>query len=935
MAAWHQSWSNEAFARQRFLGLSEEFANRVLERLGVYEYGLRGARGAIVSMGEQVTRERFRSYHMSREIDREFPGARGFGFIRRVPLEQEAGFVARARIDGAPDFTIRALTPHTGDRYVIQYIEPVERNAQAVGLDIASSTERREAAFLAMRTGQAILTAPITLVQVTGQPSRGFLFMLPVYKAGAALDTTAEREAAAYGWSYAPLLIDEILKSIAFDSTHVGLKITDRATAANQPFFETPAPGPSAALLQIGLSRPILGRTWHFDFAARRRFIESLRLLAPGVVFIAGAFASLLAGALVYAYELSRWRKRQLEEQRARTLTIVENASDAIITVDGAGVVTGWNRAAEQIFGHASEQAVGRVLAVLVGAGRGTESDASLLARVLRGERVAAFDDTRKSADGTDVEISVATTPVTVERGVIVGAALMIRDIRDRKRAERQLGEWNSELERVVADRTGELDTARRHLQTIFDALPSMIGYWDDQLTNRYANRAYADWFQCDPEKLPGTHMRTLLGATLFESNQQYIESALRGETQTFERTLQTPNGVRHSLAHYLPDMLDGHVRGFYVLVHDVTELTENRLKLTSALRENAALLATLDRLAIVSMADRRGRILYVNETFCRISGYSREELVGQDHRVISSIRAGLSFDAILMDVQMPGMDGLEATRRIRTELGLDRLPVIALTAGALTSERQRAMDAGMNAFATKPFDASKLVRLVRTHLERTRGEQVSVRRRASSHPFAAADFPQIDGISLDSVPTALRADAAQFKALLRVMLRDSADLTCERAPELGTAEQRKRYADRIHKLGGSAGVLGAMDVHRLASRAEAALRAAESQRDPVAAVRGLCMALAEFRNRALPYLEAVRPFPRAQAVASTELDPSEIPVLVSLLLERDLSAREKFKALATALASRMDPQTFGRLHEAIDSYQFDEAATILGTMAA
>jgi CheY-like chemotaxis protein len=61
--------------------------------------------------------------------------------------------------------------------------------------------------------------------------------------------------------------------------------------------------------------------------------------------------------------------------------------------------------------------------------------------------------------------------------------------------------------------------------------------------------------------------------------------------------------------------------------------------------------------------------------------------------------------DLVLMDVQMPALDGNEVTRRIRRELRLDALPIVALTAGALVGERQRSFDAGMNDFVSKPFD--------------------------------------------------------------------------------------------------------------------------------------------------------------------------------------------------------------------------------------
>jgi CheY-like chemotaxis protein len=77
--------------------------------------------------------------------------------------------------------------------------------------------------------------------------------------------------------------------------------------------------------------------------------------------------------------------------------------------------------------------------------------------------------------------------------------------------------------------------------------------------------------------------------------------------------------------------------------------------------------------------------------------------------QALARLADGGPFDAVLMDVQMPGMDGYEVTRRLRAELGLTRLPVIAMTAHARQEDRQRCLAAGMDDFVSKPFDPEQL----------------------------------------------------------------------------------------------------------------------------------------------------------------------------------------------------------------------------------
>jgi len=109
----------------------------------------------------------------------------------------------------------------------------------------------------------------------------------------------------------------------------------------------------------------------------------------------------------------------------------------------------------------------------------------------------------------------------------------------------------------------------------ILDELPAMIGYWDRELRNRLANRAYRDWFGWSPERMRGCHIREVLGEELFVRNWPYMERALAGESVHFEREIQTPTGLRFSSAAYIPHCEGGQVRGFFVHVSDVTQIKQ------------------------------------------------------------------------------------------------------------------------------------------------------------------------------------------------------------------------------------------------------------------------------------------------------------------------------------------------------------------------
>jgi two-component system CheB/CheR fusion protein len=178
----------------------------------------------------------------------------------------------------------------------------------------------------------------------------------------------------------------------------------------------------------------------------------------------------------------------------------------------------------------------------------------------------------------------------------------------------------NSDVHDVVLLQQS-LEERDRFIQMVADNINGMVGYWDRQQRNRFANRHYVEWFGLRAEEFRGTHIREVLGDKVYELNRPYIEAALKGQPQEFERTITRPDGSQgHLLAQYWPHVVDGEVFGFVATVTDVTRVQEARLLADQVF--NVSPVAKL----IVS---DKGRIVRWNPAAQRLLGYPEEALNG------------------------------------------------------------------------------------------------------------------------------------------------------------------------------------------------------------------------------------------------------------------------------------------------------------------
>ncbi|OLC37612.1 MAG: hypothetical protein AUH75_12000 [Gemmatimonadetes bacterium 13_1_40CM_4_65_7] len=192
--------------------------------------------------------------------------------------------------------------------------------------------------------------------------------------------------------------------------------------------------------------------------------------------------------------------------------------------------------------------------------------------------------------------------------------------------------------------------------------------------------------------------------------------------------------------------------------------------------------------------------------------------VVGNGREAVEAI-AQREYDVVLMDVQMPEMDGFEATKAIRAMPQGDHLPIIAMTAHALTGERERCLAHGMTDYLAKPFKALELFRLV---------EQLSEGVAPTSPPVATtpATAPPVD---LEGFRTMLREAGAEeaLYSILDTFLRHAP----ERVATLATAVaggSGVEIAKAAHVFRGAAATIGARELAELLERVETTARAGE-----------------------------------------------------------------------------------------------------------
>ena len=516
---------------QHFAEIQNAIENRVIQ----YVQGLRGARGLFIT-NDTVDADKFSLYVRTRKLDEEFPGALGFGFIDRVSRNNVENYLETIRAIVRKDFTIRT-SGSAPDLYVIRFIEPLARNRAASGFDVGSEHRRRAAAERAMVSGEPALTAPLSLLQ-DDREHRGFLLFLPVYAGGLTPETAEEREEKLIGWTYAPLVIDDLLggispsvrKQVAFelyvgnlaeesfllydsqrttaDSTAEPESLAELATA--KPGFDYAQHSSDHVLRNLDYMQAY-GANWTLKFSRLADTRSKFDQAAAPTVMIVGCLLSVLSAVTFWllgssrerAVELAHAMTADLRESEQQTMKARQRAEQSLNELQVHQLAMNWHNLVTifdlnrrftyvndrfcNMSGYRRDQLIGQVY-YLVASDQHDDDFWRDLWETAEAGAVWQGEICHCSRHGDLYWVSTTVVPYRNTAGQITGFFAFQTDISSLKNAEQELATARLRLQSVLdsATEVSIVATDTRGLITLFSrGAEKLLGYAADEMVGK------------------------------------------------------------------------------------------------------------------------------------------------------------------------------------------------------------------------------------------------------------------------------------------------------------------------------------------------------------------------------------------------------------------------------------------------------------------
>ena len=289
-------------------------------------------------------------------------------------------------------------------------------------------------------------------------------------------------------------------------------------------------------------------------------------------------------------------------------------------------------------------------------------------------------------------------------------------------------------------------------------------------------------------------------------------------------------------------------------------------------------------------------------------------------------------YDGVLMDCQMPLMDGYEATRRIRTDARFRELPIIAMTANVMAGDRERCIDAGMNDHVGKPIDVNELFSTLARWLKPSTGAAVASAAEVSPEDTAI----RIPGVDVEKALRRVGGSIKLYKTLLSRFRETQLDAVHRIQEAIGHADIEMATRE-AHTLKGLAASIGATALAECAGTVENLLKTKEAP--------GLDQALTSLEKLLSDFVASLPAcVPEAggdhapQATAQRPIDPAALSAALSdlakMIARDDTRAAKAIEAISGDLHATGQGEKSKQLQKLLAQYDFESAAVTLEKMA-
>lgn len=336
----------------------------------------------------------------------------------------------------------------------------------------------------------------------------------------------------------------------------------------------------------------------------------------------------LLISLIFYIIRRDLRRKEQYEERIAYLAGLTERTSDAIISIDPDQKVISWNKGAEHLYGFTAEEAVGNKISDLVKSSALADGDNEIQREVaLKGG--AEFESNDTTRDGKSVYCHVSATALKDAQGNLTGYVSVVRDITQRKLAEKLIYEFNHELAAKVKEKTEDIRKGEEKLRQVLDSAAGEFYVIDlDYKVSMISRMAEASLEAVWKHPIStGDRITDYIPADRKSLILENYNKAFSGETIEYETKLIIGGETRWVSIQYMPVRNEfNEITGAFVGTRDISA----RKQAEAGLQESESRYRTLVEQATetIVLVDEQGRFTQVNEAGLRLLGYERDEVL-------------------------------------------------------------------------------------------------------------------------------------------------------------------------------------------------------------------------------------------------------------------------------------------------------------------